>query len=76
MNRFDDILIEYDGNLEKPNVHFLSECRNSVSVYKHYQFSGEYGKGFDRYIFLILEEKKRNWIEKNRENKINQILNK
>lgn len=74
MNKFDDIFIEYDGNLENPDDYFLSRCGKSVAIHKHYQFSGEYGKGFDRYIFLILEEKKKNWIKENRSRKIKQIL--
>ena len=54
MNEFVHILIEYDGNIENPNVRFLEKCRSSEAVYKSYQFSGHYGKGFDRYIFLLL----------------------
>ena len=74
MNEFVHILIEYDGNIENPNVRFLEKCRSSEAVYKSYQFSGHYGKGFDRYIFLLLEDKRNNWIKENRRIKINEIL--
>ena len=74
MNEFDYILIEYDGNIEKPNVRFLEKCRESEQIYKAYQYSEHYGKGFNRFIFLLLEEKRNNWIKENRKNKINQIL--
>jgi hypothetical protein len=76
MNKFNHILIEYDGNIEKPNVRFLEKCRSSEEIYKSYQFSGHYGKGFNRYIFLILEEKRNNWIVENRDKQINKLLEK
>jgi len=71
MNKFDDVTIGYYGD----DKWFRNALNDSTALVSYFNYSQYYLKiTFDEFIELILEEKKKNWLIKERDSKINQIL--